>query len=88
MADLNETHPFLVNVWSPGNPSTFEKGYWMEYARCENIMKANEVAESLAMRHREGVQIAQLETSEYGTRWCSYKFIPESAWELMKKEAM
>lgn len=88
MADLNETHPFLVSVWSPGNISTFEKGYWKEYARCQSISSANEVAESLAIRHPEGIQIANLVMDEYGTRWNSYRYIPDEAWELMKKEMM
>lgn len=81
----NETHPFQVSVWTPGNDnpkSIFERGHWMEMARCMSKMRADEVALSLSIRHPRGVQSAELVSDEHGARWQGYKYIPESAKEL------
>jgi hypothetical protein len=82
MADLNETHTFLVTVWTPGNgkpDALFEKGWWMEMARCSTKMRAEEVAICLSLRHPQGVQVGEMVSDERGTRFVGYKFIPESS---------
>lgn len=90
MADINETHPFLVSTWLPGNDnprSLFEKGYWMEEARCKSKSRAEEVALCLSLRHPKGVQVAELVRDERGgLRWQAYKYWPESARDLMQQE--
>lgn len=81
----NETHPFKVSTWLPGNDnpkSIFERGHWMEMARCTTKSKADEVAGCLSIRNPQGVQIAELVSDEHGARFVGYKFIPESAKEL------
>ncbi|HZU03987.1 MAG TPA: hypothetical protein VFA10_30270 [Ktedonobacteraceae bacterium] len=80
-----ETHPFQVSIWIPGNEkpkSIFEKGHWMEMARCITKERAKEVALCLSIRHSQGVQAAELVSDERGTRFVGYKYIPESAKEL------
>jgi hypothetical protein len=82
MADINETHPYQVSIWAAGNGkenSLFEKGQWVEQARCRTQLRAEEVALCLSLRHAAGVQIAELTGDERGTRFVGYKFIPESA---------
>lgn len=90
MANINETHPFLVSVWIAGNgnsKSLLEKGYWMEEARCKSKQRAEEVAVCLSLRHPKGVQVAELVNDEKGgQRWQGYQYIPESARELMRGE--
>jgi hypothetical protein len=81
----NETHPFMVSVWIPGNDnpkSLFERGHWMEMARCTSNMRADEVALCLSLRNPRGVQTAELVSDEHGARFIGYKYIPESAKEL------
>ena len=85
MADLNETHPFQVLVWIPGNDnpkSLFEHGSWVEQARCMSKSRADEVALCLSIRHPQGVQAAQLVSDEHGARFVGYQFSPESARNL------
>lgn len=89
MAELNETHPFLVSVWLPGNAnpkSLFEKGYWMEMARCMTKHRADEIALCLSLRHSDCVQVAELVSEpRSGWRWQGCKYIPASARELGKE---
>jgi len=92
MAEINETHPFLVSTWMPGNDnpkSLFEKGYWMEEARCKSKSRAEEVALCLSFRHPKGIQVAELVSDPRGgLRWQGYKYIPESTRDLMQREEM
>jgi len=88
MSNINETHPFLVSIWLPGNDnpkSLFEKGHWMEQARCRTQSRAEEVVLCLSLRHSQGVQVAELVSDKNGARWQGYKYIPESARELGKE---
>lgn len=81
----NETHPFQVTIWLPGNnnqKSLFERGYWMEMARCTSKKRADEVALCLSIRNPQGVQAAELVSDEHGSRFVGYQYIPESAKEL------
>lgn len=78
---MNETHPFQVSIWVSGNDnpkSIFERGHWMEYARCTSKFRADEIAFCLSLRH-QAVQAAELVSDEHGSRFVGYKFIPESA---------
>lgn len=90
MAELNDTHPFLVSVWTPGNGkpgSLFDKGYWSEMARCGTRLRAEEVAACLSVQHPQGVQVATLIGDERrGLRWHGYKYLPESARTLAQQE--
>jgi hypothetical protein len=84
----NETHPFLVSVWRPGNgnpTSLFEKGHWMEMARCMSKLRAEEVALTLSLRHRQGVEVAELVSDgRGGLRWRGYTYLPEAAKTLQE----
>lgn len=76
-----ETYPYQVSIWLFGNGnknSFFERGRWLEQARCDTPDSANEVAECLSMRWKNGVQIAELVNGKF----VGYKFIPTSASEL------
>lgn len=77
-----ETHPYQVSVWVPGNGlplSLFEHGYWQEMARCPSKDRANEVALCLSFRYPDGVQVAELVGDGRGARFIGYGYIPESA---------
>lgn len=81
-----ELYSFQVLVWVPGNNkanSLFERGHWQEMARCVTKSRADEVALCLSLRHPAGVQAAQLLTDEAGARFVGYKYIPESAINLV-----
>lgn len=88
--DFNDLYCFAVSVWMPGNDnpkSLFAKGHWMEYARCQSRFRADEVATCLSIRHPEGVQAAELtKEANGGKRWIGYKYLPETARNLIKKE--
>jgi hypothetical protein len=86
MSQFNETHPYQVSIWTPGNDnpkSILERGAWVEYARCITKERANEVALSLSIRHPKGVQVAELVRDERGARFVGYKFLPASSSELI-----
>lgn len=86
MASLNETHPLAVYIYIRGNnnpKSIFEKGYWREMARCARTSQAEEVALCLSLRNPQGVQLAELVEDQHGARFVGYKFIPESARDLV-----
>jgi hypothetical protein len=81
-----ETHPYQVSVWIPGNNrsnSLFERGSWVEMARCITKGKAEEVALCLSLRHSSGVQVAELISDKHGARFIGFRFIPESSRELI-----
>lgn len=85
-----ETHPYQVLIWLPGNSnpkSLFEHGTWVEYARCITSERANEVALCLSIRHPSGVQVAELVGNNHGARFVGFKFLPESAHELVAGES-
>ena len=80
-----EAYPFQVLIWVPSNDnkkSIFEKGFWMEMARCSTGKQSEEVALCLSLRHPQGVQCAALHTDDHGARFIGYKYIPESAKDL------
>lgn len=89
MEEINESHPFLVSTWHPGNnnpQSLFEKGHWLEEARCKSKVKAEEVALCLSLRHPKGVQVAALVSDgKGGLRWHGYRYLPETARSLTEE---
>ncbi len=82
MNDINETHPFLVSTWvtPTGNgKALFDRPYWMEMARCQSEMRANEVAECLAIRNRL-VQVSRLHVDHTaGSRFVPVRYLPDEA---------
>ena len=78
----NELYSFQVSLWTPGSndpQSLFERGHWMEYARCTSKFRAEEVALCLSIRHRNGVQVAELVSDADGMRFVGYQFLSEES---------
>jgi hypothetical protein len=89
MNDVNETHPFLVSTWvtpkrSGETLTFFERPYWFEMARCQSEMRANEVAECLAIRNRF-VQVSRLQHDPIkGSRFVPVRYLPDE--ETVRRE--
>ncbi|HVB20394.1 MAG TPA: hypothetical protein VNG51_00425 [Ktedonobacteraceae bacterium] len=82
------SHSYQVVVWQPaiGGSFLFNKGCWVEYARCITESRAKEVAICLSLRHRGAIAVAKL--NEQATKFVNYIWFPDEATVKQRTKSM